>query len=235
MTDTDKRLEEIEGIKWRLERELKISKPRDTLEIRERQFLLAEVDRLRAEANEYMAALAKARGLAQEHQSKRDVTHVRELERVETLAQAAGIDVEDLDGWVENTVDGMAQILARRIDALRADLSLLQSDYRDQMEDVKRLRAEAKAARDMCAEQAEDDGLWCIAETGMEEYLQAALRKLHAAIECQTPLERIRALIQEKKADEEDVGTLITEGPYGGCRTKDCTASDGRDVMTEGK
>jgi len=32
-------------------------------------------------------------------------------------------------------------------------------------------------------EQAEDDGLWFVAETAAEAYLQQELRKLHAAIE----------------------------------------------------
>jgi hypothetical protein len=32
-------------------------------------------------------------------------------------------------------------------------------------------------------EQAEDEGLWFVAETAPEAYLQAALRKLHAAVE----------------------------------------------------
>lgn len=32
-------------------------------------------------------------------------------------------------------------------------------------------------------EQAEDDGLWFIAATATEAYLQAALRRLHAAVE----------------------------------------------------
>ncbi len=32
-------------------------------------------------------------------------------------------------------------------------------------------------------EQAEDEGLWFVAQYASEAYLQAALRKLHAAIE----------------------------------------------------
>ncbi len=32
-------------------------------------------------------------------------------------------------------------------------------------------------------EQAEDEGLWFIAETAPEAYLQAALRRLHKAVE----------------------------------------------------
>jgi hypothetical protein len=36
---------------------------------------------------------------------------------------------------------------------------------------------------ELVAKQAEDDGLWFIAEHASEAYLQEALRKLHAAIE----------------------------------------------------
>jgi hypothetical protein len=45
--------------------------------------------------------------------------------------------------------------------------------------------AEARLAnaRKLCAKQAEDDGLWFRAVTAPEAYLQAALRKLHAAVE----------------------------------------------------
>jgi len=46
--------------------------------------------------------------------------------------------------------------------------------------------------------QAEDDGLWFIAATAPESYLQAALRKLHAEVE------RVSALAREfQKAKEE--------------------------------
>ena len=37
----------------------------------------------------------------------------------------------------------------------------------------------------MVDEQAEDEGLWFMAETAAESYLQHELRKLHAEIECQ--------------------------------------------------
>ncbi len=36
--------------------------------------------------------------------------------------------------------------------------------------------------------QAEDDGLWFIAETASEAYLQQELRRLHAAVEAEAPL-----------------------------------------------
>jgi hypothetical protein len=36
---------------------------------------------------------------------------------------------------------------------------------------------------ELVSEQAEDDGLWFVARTASESYLQSALRRLHAAIE----------------------------------------------------
>ena len=40
-----------------------------------------------------------------------------------------------------------------------------------------------KKARTLVAEQAEDEGLWFIAETAPEAYLQQELRRLHKIIE----------------------------------------------------
>jgi len=38
-------------------------------------------------------------------------------------------------------------------------------------------------ARELVRRQALDDGLWFVAETATEAYLQAALRELHRAVE----------------------------------------------------
>ena len=58
--------------------------------------------------------------------------------------------------------------------------------------------AEARAIVD---EQANDDGLWFLAETAPEAYLQQALRRLHEAIEGKTQercaIEAIRGLHRE--------------------------------------
>lgn len=40
-----------------------------------------------------------------------------------------------------------------------------------------------KRARELVNRQAEDDGLWFVARTAPEAYLQKALRELHAAVE----------------------------------------------------
>jgi hypothetical protein len=41
----------------------------------------------------------------------------------------------------------------------------------------------AESVRAIVDEQAEDEGLWFVAETAAEAYLQQELRRLHAAIE----------------------------------------------------
>jgi hypothetical protein len=43
------------------------------------------------------------------------------------------------------------------------------------------------AAQAIAAEQAEDTGLWFVAETATEAHLQAALRRLTAAVEGEAP------------------------------------------------
>lgn len=49
--------------------------------------------------------------------------------------------------------------------------------------ELNKLRDKLAAAKAVAAEQALDEGLWCIAETAMEGHLQTALRKLAAAVE----------------------------------------------------
>ena len=46
---------------------------------------------------------------------------------------------------------------------------------------------ETKSARAIAAEQAEDTGLWFVAETATEAHLQAALRRLTEAVEGEAP------------------------------------------------
>ena len=54
---------------------------------------------------------------------------------------------------------------------------------REAAAELRRLHAQSDALRQIVDEQAEDEGLWCRAETVMEAYLQQALRRLHAAVE----------------------------------------------------
>ena len=56
-----------------------------------------------------------------------------------------------------------------------------------------------KAIRGVVEEQAKDDGIWFIAETCAEAYLQQELRRLHAVIEGKTPEQCAKALLDEKE------------------------------------
>jgi hypothetical protein len=47
----------------------------------------------------------------------------------------------------------------------------------------------------LVARQAEDDGLWFVAQTAAEAYLQQELRRLHAAIEGKSPEECARTAL----------------------------------------
>lgn len=49
-------------------------------------------------------------------------------------------------------------------------------------------------------EQAEDDGLWFVAETVTEAYLQQALRRLHAAVEGKSPEECAVAVLGKSQS-----------------------------------
>ena len=53
-------------------------------------------------------------------------------------------------------------------------------DLADRLEACERRLVEAQA---LVAAQAEDWGLWCVAATAPEAYLQQALRRVHRAIE----------------------------------------------------
>ena len=70
----------------------------------------------------------------------------------------------------------MSMVTNTRIAALERSESALEAELRQ-------CRADLAAARALTAQQALDEGLWCIAETAMEGHLQAALRRLAAAVE----------------------------------------------------
>lgn len=53
------------------------------------------------------------------------------------------------------------------------------------------------------AEQAEDEGLWFIARTAPEAYLQQELRRLHAALEGVSPEECAARVLSEHGANDE--------------------------------
>jgi hypothetical protein len=53
---------------------------------------------------------------------------------------------------------------------------------------ISHLKSELERARTVVNEQADDDGLWFVAETAAEAYLQSALRRLHEAMEGKSAL-----------------------------------------------
>lgn len=62
-------------------------------------------------------------------------------------------------------------------------MSISQAVYEAQIQRIADLQARLAEAERVCDEQAKDEGLWFVAETVTEAYLQAALRRLHATIE----------------------------------------------------
>ena len=75
--------------------------------------------------------------------------------------------------------------------------------------------AEASAAMLLVLQQAEDEGLWCRAETATEAYLQQELRKLHAAIETVALAPAAEAASESwlrRQADLEDQCASVSAG-----------------------
>jgi septal ring factor EnvC (AmiA/AmiB activator) len=65
----------------------------------------------------------------------------------------------------------------------KADLRSADEIIRHLQEELAQARAELARLRSTVDEQAEDDGLWFVAKTAPEAYLQSALRDLHTEIE----------------------------------------------------
>jgi hypothetical protein len=70
-------------------------------------------------------------------------------------------------------------------------------------------RIRTSAARAIAAEQAEDAGLWFVATTVSEAHLQAALRRLTAAVEGEAPVART-------PLTDEEIWMLATNCTIGG-------------------
>jgi hypothetical protein len=66
------------------------------------------------------------------------------------------------------------------------------------------MTAQQDSLREIVDEQAEDEGLWFVAVTASEAYLQEELRRLHAAIEA--------ALPRQDKPGLTELRTLVAEG-----------------------
>ena len=62
-------------------------------------------------------------------------------------------------------------------------LCKLREDVNTLLDERDALRAELAAGREVVDRQAEDEGLWFVAETAAEAYLQQELRRLHSTVE----------------------------------------------------
>ncbi len=74
------------------------------------------------------------------------------------------------------------QDLRRERDEALAALGAAQAEV-EKLRRFRHIDSLIMTARLMIEEQAEDEGLWLMAETAPEEYLQKALRRLHTVIE----------------------------------------------------
>ena len=70
------------------------------------------------------------------------------------------------------------------------------------------MSAEFQNVLDTVAQQAEDEGLWFIAATAPEGYLQSELRRLHAAVEACDPPSRREELAITPEMIEAGIETL---------------------------
>ena len=69
-------------------------------------------------------------------------------------------------------------------------LPVTQSQALDWRDEVAALEAKLETMKQTVDEQAEDEGLWFVAATAPEAYLQQELRQLHAVIEAATQEEK---------------------------------------------
>jgi len=73
--------------------------------------------------------------------------------------------------------------LSQEVDRLRARAFYLAAENDKDKQRIAELEREREALMEVVNEQAEDDGLWFVAESITEDMLQRALRRLHAAAE----------------------------------------------------
>ena len=64
-----------------------------------------------------------------------------------------------------------------------AALQAVNDDLAQKLGEMRSVMMAYRYALALAASQAEDDGLWFVAETAPEAYLQQELRRLHAALE----------------------------------------------------
>lgn len=77
-------------------------------------------------------------------------------------------DIQESDSWIEASPEEMKTFIRNLIQSRESQI-----------------REKIKPVIDLVNQQAEDEGLWFVAKTAPEAYLQKELRKLHAVIEDQ--------------------------------------------------
>lgn len=109
----------------------------------------------------------------------------RHLEHFEFLLAEIELLTERLEtnaATLRNREDVNCRLLAENAQ-LQATLSVERAMVAFHQKNEQFIKAENERLRSLVNEQAEDDGLWFVAETCAEAYLQQELRRLHAAIE----------------------------------------------------
>jgi hypothetical protein len=81
--------------------------------------------------------------------------------------------------------------------------------------------------RHLVDEQAEDEGLWFIARTAPEAYLQQELRRLHAAIEAALPVSPTDGLRRDQGLDWDAIEYLVDAA----IRSETITANRGAEIL----
>ena len=94
------------------------------------------------------------------------------------LRERAAMEQLDCRRWQE-----CGRELSQEVDRLRARAFYLAAENDKDKQRIAELERERKALMEVVNEQAEDDGLWFVAESITEDMLQRALRRLHAAAE----------------------------------------------------
>ena len=79
----------------------------------------------------------------------------------------------------------LTKYIIERFDRLTLDAICLEANEKmnAQAKEIARLREGIAAVKGLVDKQATDEGLWFIAQTAPEAYLQQELRKLHGAVE----------------------------------------------------
>ena len=111
----------------------------------------------------------------------------------EEMSDEINVRLAAAEKWIQRTGGHSATAITGDPDDFRVTLeqakAAIVEEIRLGREAHNRLAAaaerDAASIRSVVNEQAEDEGLWFVAETAAEAYLQQALRRLHAAVEAQ--------------------------------------------------